>query len=461
MTRKRKGPKFSLRSSGNGNVFKMMGSSPYAKSTPYRLDTEGGDSPEKDNDNDTDTDTTPVDSPPEIKTTSIDNKESGRYSNEFEREEGENITPNDDSNIIDSDTAANFERGDLVSSNTTQTNKKGGSNFDETPSDYTQNRLDSGRLKGTTNTNEEFTMNAAGDEDEFDPDSDTDNKYIPREDTTINYEETTTKGTSGDRRGTMNPSVNVNRDGSINNNTMGSFQSKSGGVKTGVNKQGNLYNADTGNVSQLVTQYGDQPVQYDDTGNVVPINKDDSYSLADGSASTEGLGYSSFTTDGEAQSDESMGSDINQNFATSQMNSLTDKENRDNQNTFAPGIVKDKTKGTNAAGENVTVKSDDNTAKWTVNQNGLNQTRDKTKVKEDGTLVRKTGEGFLGLQNRKKYIDGVDQDSENTIKNIKQTKKDAIKKQKKEQRKIKREKNKAIRQNTGNKPRRTITSYNS
>ena len=38
----------------------------------------------------------------------------------------------------------------------------------------------------------------------------------------------------------------------------------------------------------------------------------------------------------------------------------------------------------------------------------LDMKRDKVKQKKKG-YVRKTGEGFLGLQNRKKYIDGVEQ----------------------------------------------------
>ena len=38
----------------------------------------------------------------------------------------------------------------------------------------------------------------------------------------------------------------------------------------------------------------------------------------------------------------------------------------------------------------------------------LKMKRDKVKQKKKG-YVRKTGEGFLGLQNRKKYIDGVEQ----------------------------------------------------
>ena len=42
-------------------------------------------------------------------------------------------------------------------------------------------------------------------------------------------------------------------------------------------------------------------------------------------------------------------------------------------------------------------------------QGTLNIQRDKVKEKKKG-FVRKTGEGFLGLQNRKKYIDGVEQD---------------------------------------------------
>ena len=49
-----------------------------------------------------------------------------------------------------------------------------------------------------------------------------------------------------------------------------------------------------------------------------------------------------------------------------------------------------------------------NITKTTRRQSGsLNMQRDKVKRKKKG-FVRKTGEGFLGLQNRKKYIDGVE-----------------------------------------------------
>jgi hypothetical protein len=40
-------------------------------------------------------------------------------------------------------------------------------------------------------------------------------------------------------------------------------------------------------------------------------------------------------------------------------------------------------------------------------KNTLNIKRDKVKDTDAG-FVRKTGEGFLGLQNRKKYVDGVE-----------------------------------------------------
>ena len=50
----------------------------------------------------------------------------------------------------------------------------------------------------------------------------------------------------------------------------------------------------------------------------------------------------------------------------------------------------------------------ENITKTTRRQSGsLNMQRDKVKRKKEG-FVRKTGEGFLGLQNRKKYIDGVE-----------------------------------------------------
>lgn len=80
----------------------------------------------------------------------------------------------------------------------------------------------------------------------------------------------------------------------------------------------------------------------------------------------------------------------------------------------------------------------------TSNPITLNRKVDKVKLKKKG-YVRKTGEGFLGLQNRKKYIDGIEvtKDMPETAYQEQKRKKKEAKKQAKEERKAK---NKKIRQ---------------
>ena len=80
----------------------------------------------------------------------------------------------------------------------------------------------------------------------------------------------------------------------------------------------------------------------------------------------------------------------------------------------------------------------------TSNPITLNRKVDKVKKKKKG-YVRKTGEGFLGLENRKKYIDGIEvtKDMPETAYQEQKRKKKEAKKQAKEERKAK---NKKIRQ---------------
>lgn len=90
-----------------------------------------------------------------------------------------------------------------------------------------------------------------------------------------------------------------------------------------------------------------------------------------------------------------------------------------------------------------------NLAKKTRRKQGsLDIQRDKTKKKK-GNLVRKTGEGFLGLENRRKFVDGVEEtrDTKKERREDRRGERKEARKEKREGRKNKRERREETRKN--------------
>ena len=159
----------------------------------------------------------------------------------------------------------------------------------------------------------------------------------------------------------------------------------------------------------ITSEFGGTPVEYDDMGNISAITSEGEFYRPDAT----NLGTSSLATGSSGT--KVFGSKLRQNFDRSTLNRVEGFENL--AGGRAKGLGRARNKGlVNKYIEDPDDKgkrykesytSGENLAKATRRKQGsLDIQRDKTKRKRKG-LVRKTSEGFLGLQNRQKYIDGV------------------------------------------------------
>jgi len=165
----------------------------------------------------------------------------------------------------------------------------------------------------------------------------------------------------------------------------------------------------------ITSEFGGQPVEYDEMGNISAITSEGEFYRPDAT----NLGTSSLATGSSGT--KVLGSKVRQKFDRSTLNRveggemsaggkgrggwILGKKGRATQK----GLVNKYVEGSDSEGKRYkeTYTSGENLAKATRRKQGsLDIQKDKTKRKRKG-LVRKTGEGFLGLQNRKKYIDGV------------------------------------------------------